>query len=303
MNRQPLVVGVDGSDASLSAADWAAAEAVRLDLPLRILYASAWEWYEGPVVPAWGVGSRPAGQALSERITTKAVERVRARAPGLTATAEVRPEGAVDALLEEGRSAEAVVVGSRGHGELAGLLLGSVSLAVAARSHCPVIVVRGDQQALEARHERVLLGIGDHDVDSSAVDFAFREAAARDCELDVVRAWRGPVPEPPYSPMLFSSSIGHEEGRAAELLEKAVETAAHAHPGVRLRRTTAEGPARKVLVERSAAADLLIVGARRRHALVGMELGRVAHRVLHHAACPVAVVPQHSRVSIEGEPR
>lgn len=56
-----------------------------------------------------------------------------------------------------------------------------------------------------------------------------------------------------------------------------------------------------VLTERSAAADLLVVGARRRDGLVGPELGRVAHRALHHASCPVAVVPQLRPLTTEGD--
>ncbi|OLZ65291.1 universal stress protein, partial [Streptomyces sp. IMTB 2501] len=54
------------------------------------------------------------------------------------------------------------------------------------------------------------------------------------------------------------------------------------------------GRARDVLIAASYEADLLVVGARRRHGHFGLQLGRVAHGVLHHAACPVAVVPEHS---------
>ncbi|MGW4163420.1 universal stress protein [Streptomyces sp. NPDC004788] len=295
----PLVVGVDGSDAGLRAADWAADEAVRLGLPLRVVYASLWERYEGSV-PA-GSPDRPTGQVLAETVVATAAARVRRRAPGLKVTTAVLPEDAESALLGEGLSAEAVVVGSRGRGELTSLLLGSVSLVVAARSHGPVVVVRGDRHALEARHERVLLGIGESDVDSPAVRFAFREAAARDCLLDVVRTWRRPGHEPPDHPLLTGDRALGEEERAAALLDKAVADAVRTHPGVLLRRTTVEGPAHKVLVERSAAADLLVVGARRREALFGLELGRVAHRALHHASCPVAVVPQRPHAPIEGE--
>ncbi|MFF3336542.1 universal stress protein [Streptomyces sp. NPDC002888] len=61
---------------------------------------------------------------------------------------------------------------------------------------------------------------------------------------------------------------------------------------LRVRRSTVEGPARRVLLHRSAAADLLIIGARHRHGHYGLQLGRVAHTLLHHAECPVAVVPQ-----------
>ncbi len=64
------------------------------------------------------------------------------------------------------------------------------------------------------------------------------------------------------------------------------------HSAVRVRRVTAEGPAHSVLVRRSAAADLVIVGARRRRGHLGLQIGRVAHTLLHHANCPVAILPQ-----------
>lgn len=172
---------------------------------------------------------------------------------------------------------------------------------MAARAHCPVVVVRGDRQALEARHGRVLLGIGEHDVDSPAVRFAFREAAVRDAVLDVVGTWRRPAHEPADHLLMRRAGAAYFTEGASELLDKALEAAASEHPQVRLRRSTVEGLAHKVLTERSAAADLLVVGARRRDGLVGLELGRVAHRALHHASCPVAVVPQRRPETTEGD--
>jgi nucleotide-binding universal stress UspA family protein len=297
--ESPLVVGVDGSDASLTAVDWAVDEAVRHGLPLRIVHASMWERYEG-VVPTWAT-DRPSGQVLAENIVGTAAERARRRASDLPLTTDVLAEDASTGLLREGREGSILVVGSRGRGEFADLLLGSVSLVVAARSHCPVVVVRGDRQALEARHGRVLLGVGEHDVDSPAVRFAFREAAVRDAELDVVRTWRRPAHEPVDHLLLSGDGGAYFAERSSELLDKAVEAAAFEHSGVRLRRTTVEGSAHRVLTERSAAADLLVVGARRRDGLVGLELGRVAHRALHHASCPVAVVPQRNPGPTEGD--
>lgn len=297
--ESPLVVGVDGSDASLTALDWAVDEAVRHGLSLRIVHASMWERYEG-VVPTWAT-DRPSGQILAENIAGTAAERARRRAPDLPITTDVLAEDASTGLLREGREGSILVVGSRGRGEFADLLLGSVSLIVAARAHCPVVVVRGDRHAMEARHGRILLGVGEHDVDSPAVRFAFREAAVRVAELDIVRTWRRPAHEPVDHPLLSGDGGAYLAERSSGLLDKAVEAAAFEHPGVRLRRTTVEGPAHRVLTERSAAADLLVLGARRRDGLVGLELGRVAHRALHHASCPVAVVPQRNPEPTEGD--
>ncbi|RSS56978.1 universal stress protein [Streptomyces sp. WAC01280] len=299
MMKTPLVVGVDGSDASLTALDWAVDEAVRHALPLRIVHASLWERYEG-VVPS-RTKDRPSGQVLAENIVGTAAERARRRAPGLPVTTDVLAQDASTALLGEGREGTILVVGSRGRGELADLLLGSVGLVVAARAHCPVVVVRGHRQALEARHGRVLLGIGEYDVDSPAVRFAFREAAVRDAELDVVRTWQRPAHEAADHLLMRRAGAAYFTEGSSELLDKALETAASEHPQVRLRRSTVEGPAHTILTERSATADLLVVGARRRDGLVGLELGRVAHRALHHASCPVAVVPQRRPETTEGD--
>ncbi|MFE9268602.1 universal stress protein [Streptomyces anthocyanicus] len=290
MMALPLVVGVDGSDGSLLAIDWAVDEAQRRGLPLRLVYASLWERYEG-ALPAMG-RERPSEQVMAENIVGTAAERVRRYDPGLMVDTDTVPAEAVSALLAEGRHATAVVTGSRGRGELKGALLGSVSLAVASRADCPVVVVRGEKSALSGSHERVLLGAGDPDTSGAAVRFAFREADVRGCELDVVRAWRCPAYENTDEGAPSDDSEDQPERRASALIDTLVAEAAAEHPSVRLRKTTIEGPARKVLVHRTAAADLVVVGARHRSGHFGLQLGRVTHTLLQHAACPVAVVPQ-----------
>lgn len=285
----PLVVGVDGSDSSLVALDWAVDEAARRGLALRLVYASLWERYED-VVPSTDV-DRPTEQVMAENIVGTAVERVRRRNSEVKVSAEVVPEEAVDALLRAGRDACALVTGSRGRGELKGLLLGSVGLTVAARAHCPVIVVRGDKAGVEGTHERIVLGAGEPASGAEAVRFAFREAEARGGVLDVVRAWRCPAHEGADEPRLAEDSAHLHEERASAQLDALLHDAVADHPGIQVRRHTVEGPARKVLLHRSAAADLVIVGARRRTGHFGLQLGRVGHTLLHHAQCPVVIVP------------
>ncbi|MEU6532286.1 universal stress protein [Streptomyces sp. NPDC046928] len=281
----PLIVGVDGSDPSLVAVDWAVDEAVRHGLTLRLVHASLWERYAG-TVPTLG-GGRFSERVLAEHLVSSAAERAARRAPGLRITTDILPADAVDGLLHEGANAHALVVGDRGMGELKGLLLGSVSLGVAARARCPVIVVRGDDPGVVGLHERVLLGVGDTVTSGRAVDFAVREAEVRDCVLDAVRAWRHPAPIGAET-----AGGGDHEQRAATLLDEALRAPLAAHPYVRVRRATVEGAARTVLVDRSAAADLVVLGARRRHGHFGLQLGRAGHTLLHHAQCPVAIVPQ-----------
>ncbi|MFJ8114290.1 universal stress protein [Streptomyces sp. NPDC096132] len=286
----PLVTGVDGSDASLTAVDWAVDEAARHGLPLRLVYASLWERYER-VSPSNRL-SRPSGRVLAENLVASAAERAERRDPEVKVTTDIVPDDAVDALLRAGDDAFALVTGSRGRGELRGLLLGSVGLGVTARAPCPVIVVRGDRAGLAGSHERILLGAGEPVTGAEAVRFAFREAEARGCPLDVVRAWRVPARDGAGDPALAHEPVRRPEERASALLDEVLRDAVADHPAVRVRRVTAEGPAHSVLVRRSAAADLVVVGARRRHGHLGLQLGRVSHTLLHHADCPVAVVPQ-----------
>jgi nucleotide-binding universal stress UspA family protein len=268
----PLVVGVDGSHSSLRAVDWGAGEAARLGLPLRLVHASVWEHYEGarPSLRA----ERPSERVLAEHIVASCEERVRVAGPAVQVTGEIVPEDPVNTLLREARSAYAVVVGSRGRGGLAGALLGSVSRSVAARALCPVIVVRGAEPNLAGGHHRVVLGVGEDTDCAAAARFAFRAAEVRDCPLYAIRAWRSRHPDPSGPGELYDALPG---------------AAPH---GLELHRELVEGPPHRVLVEATRGADLLVVGATRRHARFGPQLGRVAHALLQHADSPVAVVPQ-----------
>ncbi|MFF1278442.1 universal stress protein [Streptomyces marokkonensis] len=288
----PLVVGVDGSGPGLLAVDWAVDEAARHHLPLRLVHASLWAAYDGAVPPP---GGPPSARATAEHVVATAAGRARRRDPRIEVSTAVLPEDAARALLRAGDNAAFLVVGSRGRGTVKGLLLGSVGLAVAARAHCPVIVVRGDPAGLAGTHERILLGAGDPGTSGEAARFAFREAEARGCALDVVRAWRCPAYETLDHPAPAGEPERRHKERASALLDAALREPIAAHPGVRVRRATVEGPASKVLVLRSAAADLVVVGARRHRGHAGLQLGRASHTLLHHAECPVAVVPEVSR--------
>lgn len=100
--RLPLVVGVDGSDSSLLAVDWAVDEAARRGLPLRFLYASLWERYEGAVSP--DNPERPSEQVTAENIVGSAAQRAQRRDPNVKVSTEVVPEEAVDGLLRASRT-------------------------------------------------------------------------------------------------------------------------------------------------------------------------------------------------------
>ncbi|MBI0294400.1 universal stress protein [Streptomyces sp. PRKS01-29] len=305
----PVVVGVDGSDAASDALDWAAEMAGRRGLPLRVVHASLWERYEG-YIPGTAA-DRPAERLHSEAVLATAAERAGRRVPALKVMTDLAADDAVTALLRAGQSAEALVVGSRGRGEFASLLLGSVGLGIAARAQCPVVVVRGRPENVRGAMNRVVVGVAERErpgdresaPPSGAVAFALREARLRGGELEAVHAWRCAGPEDHERPGDHGGREGHgadeehgareaHERRAAELLDETLGGATAAGlPPVPVAHRPVEGSARKALLDASAHADLLVVGARRRQGHFGMQLGLVNHAVLHHAKCPVAVVP------------
>ncbi|MEU6844287.1 universal stress protein [Streptomyces sp. NPDC046716] len=284
--ERPLIIGVDGSQPSLRALDWAVDEAVRRDDTLRVLHASRWDRYE--VRQASFGTDRDALQRYAERVAAQAVARAHERAPGLKVAAEVVPHDPATALIEASHDAGVLVVGSRGHGTFTGLLLGGVGLPVAAHAQCPVVVVRGEDENVRGDRGQVALGIGDPERAAAATGFAFRAAELRGARLLALRAWRCPAHELPDYPTDDSGAhVVHAENELAAALHDPAER----YPSVPVRAVQEEGRARDVLVSASARSDLLVVGARRRRSGVGLQLGPVGHAVLHHSACPVAVVP------------
>ncbi|WP_225823950.1 universal stress protein [Streptomyces naphthomycinicus] len=285
----PLVVGVDGSEPSLRAVDWAADEAALRGASLRLVHASLWERYEG-ASPAQEPGE-PSEEAMVEDIVGTAERRARRRQPGVKVETDVLPEEPEYALIRESHSALAMVLGCRGRSGVTAALLGSVGVAVSGHAHCPVVVLRAshDNQARSGTRGRVVLGVGEKPAGSAAVRFAIEEALLRDVPLEAVRAWHRPLHEPRAHPLLVGEPARFQEGQAAEMVEEALRDAP---AGLRVRRRTIEGHARDALLAVSREADLLVVGVRRRQGRFGPQLGGVAHSVLHHAACPVAVVPE-----------
>lgn len=118
--------------------------------------------------------------------------------------------------------------------------------------------------------------------------FAAEEARRRGVPQEAVRAWRCPAHETTDHLLLAGEPARLHEEKAVEELEAALQDVP---ADLDVHRRTVEGHARRLPVDASHEADLLIVGARRREGHFGLQLGRVAHAALHHSACAVAVVP------------
>ncbi|MFD8912471.1 universal stress protein [Streptomyces sp. NPDC059575] len=284
---RPITAGVDGTPESLAALDWAAREAVRRGLPLRVLHV--WRHVEAPSAPDPIVQ-----RGWAETAAAEAVRPVTERHPGLHISLDV-PEGVpAETLTKAAADAELLVLGSRGHGGVVGFLLGSVGGRVVAEASRPVVLVRaGDKAASEAAGREIVVGQDGSPEDSAAaLGFAFETAAARGATVRVVRAWTLP-PVFAYSPasLKLLDDAGGLEPYERKALAEAVHPWRERYPDVLVSEHVEMGSAGQVLLSVSGGAQLVVVGRRPHHTAVTARIGSVAHGVLHHAPCPVAVVP------------
>jgi nucleotide-binding universal stress UspA family protein len=154
--RPPVVVGVDGSLSALRTVRWAAEEAVRCRLPLRLVHV-----YPTPVVLHGGI----VDPAVIHNLFRVQGRRwlAEARSAVVEVSADLRPvtvlssAAVVPALVEESRDASLLVLGTRGLGGFTGLIVGSTAVLLGGRAHCPLVVVRGDEDSVPA-HGLVVVG-------------------------------------------------------------------------------------------------------------------------------------------------
>ncbi|MCE3549848.1 universal stress protein [Pseudonocardia sp. RS11V-5] len=285
--RTAVVVGVDGSDRALAAVRWAAAEADERDTPVRLVAAVAPRIYQPIGVPALGAEYQlQALTRVAEQDLQAAAEVAQQTAPELVVTTEVRSGEAPVVLCDESPTAQLVVVGFRGRGGFAGLLLGSVAVAVAAQAAAPVVVVRGEGAPREAAAP-IVVGVDDSPHGEAALGFAFDEAARKRVPLVAVRAWGDPVHEPYLVSFVDWNAVETGERR---LLDECLAVRTAEYPEVPVEQVLLRDTPAAALVARSRGAGLVVVGSRGRGRVRGPLLGSVSQAVLPHTEAPVAVV-------------
>ncbi|MFJ8079509.1 universal stress protein [Streptomyces sp. NPDC096205] len=278
-----VLVGLDDTPQAWLAADWAAREAELRGAVLRIVHA----------VPAVSAATDPEGRGETDArvldaaagVLDDARARTAAAHPGLRTDAALGHGLPAEVLLDASRDADLIVVGTRGRGGFTGLLLGSVSLKTAAHADRPVVVVRGHTE--RAAHGDVVVGIRD-ERDEDAVRFGLAEAALRRTAVRLVHAWTPMTRAGLMVPQV--SQVDAEQRLHRQLLEHAARPAAE-YPQVHTETVLAIGSAAGALVEASEGAALIVVPRHPPAERLGMRLGSVVHAVVHHASCPVAVVP------------
>ena len=284
---KPVVVGIDGSPESFSAAEWAGYEAVRKGLPIRLI--NIWQ------NPVSNVQFSPDPETLrlwEENQVREAAQRLTDRHPALTVTADQVYGTPATELVNVAATSEMLVIGSRGLGALSGFLHGSVGLHAMARSARPVVVVRAAESRERAETGNVVLGLDLVQSCDALIAFAFAEAAVRGAALHVMHVWGERRPYLYAAPALDERMLTDLQAKRGHELTQALAPWRSEFPDVELEESVVEGQTAQRLIEAGMdrETDLLVVGRRRRHPPVAVHLGPVAHGVLHHAPCPVAVV-------------
>lgn len=285
-SNQPIVVGVDGSQDSLRAVDWAAAEADRHGWPMKLVYA-----YQRPVaaLPAVSV-TLPAPVEEAAKYLAEARDRVVAEHPSVTVSVAQQEGQTPRVLLEESKHARLLVVGREGLNRMTELVLGSVSLACATHSKNPVAVIPAAWDAPAEPYRRIVVGIDGSANCEGAVRYAFETVAERDAELVVVRAWGLPTRWSEGWPAeLNKAGIEAEiENELAEWLSSWREK----YPDVTVRAVTEYAQPAAALAKYAAKTDQIVIGGRGHGAVTGALLGSQARAILRHVAAPIVVVHQ-----------
>ncbi|MFG3346050.1 universal stress protein [Streptomyces sp. NPDC048018] len=279
-----VVVGIDGSPTARTAALWAAAEADRRDRPLHLVHAAD---TDRRAVSA-GADTLRAVREAGRDLLAETAETVHEAFPGLPVTRELGSREPVAGLRAAAGHGGTIVVGHRGLGGFAGLLLGSVALGVAARAEVPVIVVRGEAE--RPGTGSVTAAVQDT-ADLGWLLLAAAEADARKAALRLVNVWNvlGHVGS-------VATMLDDLDGIARQRVHETKELAdrvRESFPGLVVGHHVETGTsAPGLLIEASARTDLLVTGRGGRPLGIGPSLGRVAHALIHHAHCPVEIVPQ-----------
>ena len=292
MTIKPVVVAVDGSEDSFRAAEWAALEARRRSRPLRIVSSPGLV----PRLRAYQASPEAIASTLrgvAALALDAAITRCEEVAPGLPVTTALLSGEPAVAIAASGSDASLLVVGARGAGGFAAMILGSVSRYVASRAACPVVVAREESMAV---HREIAVGIRDPQDPGGALAFAFEEAALRGVDLVAVHTWHWIPAASRFAgtneaPDLRPDDPARISAEADRQLAAALAVWQDKYPAVNVRRDVVHGHPGRVLASYSARADLVVLGRHSHPEGVGPGIGSIQHAVLDHAHGPVAVIP------------
>jgi nucleotide-binding universal stress UspA family protein len=284
MRSTRVIVGVDGSPHSRQAVRWAAAETARRGGTLNVIHAFHTHWATTAFGPDRG---DQIAATDAQKVVNQAVEDARLDESGIDVSGATVHGGAAKAILDAAEPGDLIVVGSRGHSQLAAALTGSTCQQVATHAGTSVVVVRGRQNPGDGP---VVVGFDGSPPGSSVLEAAFEAANDRSSGLAVIHAFRHTMPAwpasapPPetYNPRTTRDALIDELTRVTRPL-------ADKYPGVAVQLSVVDGDPAQVLVDASHRGQLVVVGSRGHGGFTGLLLGSVGLHLMHHAHCPVLI--------------
>jgi nucleotide-binding universal stress UspA family protein len=284
-----IVVGVDGSPSSEHAVMWAAEEAALSHRGLFLVHArqrigaDELAWLSTASIPMQRIDNQV--QEAAEGVVERARSLAADRSPGLPIETVIADTDARSLLLDVGSTADLTVVGTRGRGRVASLLLGSVSAALVRHSHRPVAVIR----ARDERGHGVLVGADGSEESVELVELAYREASLRGMPLTVVHClWDGLMAQARWA-TVDATDLEADEARAR--ISESVAGMGEKFPDVANEVLITRGAIDACLVDLSARYDLLLIGRPIRPLVLRLTMSGLTMPVVEHAHCPVLVVP------------
>ncbi len=284
--RLGIVVGIDESPAAKAAVQWATRDAELRKIPVTLVHAMS------PEIAAWPNVRLPAGLARWQRDrgrrlvdeAFKVVEQASQHGGPAEVHSEILASAAVPTLVDLSKEAELVVAGCRGSAPWPGQQLGSVSSGLLRYAHCPVAIVHDEDPSHPSSQAPVLVGVDGSSASELATAIAFDEASRRNVGLVALHAWSdADVSEWPGIDWPATQSM------AEEVLAERLAGWQEQYPDVPVSRAVVcDKPARQ-LVQRSADAQLVVVGSRGRGGFADMLVGSVGEAVAQMAQVPVVV--------------
>jgi nucleotide-binding universal stress UspA family protein len=284
--RTPIVVAVDGSERNRRAIDWAAQEATARGCGMVLVNA-----IEGQLVPTPHLLTRSREEQVLDMLAD-ARNRVRHIVAEESVSIVAAAGDPVEVLLEQVAEADAelLVVGKRGLGGFARVIVGSTSIALAGRSPVPVAIVPDlwDQ----SRHEGhpVVLGIDPDKADHQPIEAAFRRARRLGVALVAVHGWETPATSS-WDAATVTGAVTEREQQAAARFDDLLAEWRERHPDVVVRPMRVHKHPAAALLKAAEESQVVVLGRHPAGVFGGFAFGSVARAVLHYAECPVITVP------------
>ena len=287
-----IIVGYDGSDASVAALRWAAYESQRRHADLLAVSCYSVPTYgspDGAVYPARDdIDMLKKGAAIAIGRATELVAEID---PHITMEGLAEMSPAAVTIADSAHEGDEIVVGATGQGAFMLGMLGSVSMSVVHRSHVPVVVVPEKPQiAPGPAMGKIVVGLDGSKESLHALEWAYAEAAMCGAELTAVHAWIYPYSGQHEPRTLMKLDAMAELKTSLDSLgPRLTGGLVHVHP-----RLAEKSPA-AALLDEARDADLIVVGSHGRGALRASLLGSVSRTVAQQATCPVAIIrrPEH----------